>query len=48
MSCSAKHQPNLPIAVVGAKDNYSPGGGGMPQVLPYAEVSKDVSPPACA
>jgi hypothetical protein len=47
MSCLAKHQPHLPIAVVGAKD-YSPGGGGVQQGLPYAEGSKDLPPLACA
>jgi type I restriction enzyme R subunit len=32
------YQPNLPIAVVEAKDNNHPVGGGMQQALAYAEV----------
>jgi type I restriction enzyme R subunit len=32
------YQPNLPIAVVEAKDNTHPVGGGMQQALAYAEA----------
>ena len=32
------YQPNLPLAVVEAKDNSHPVGGGMQQALGYAEV----------
>jgi len=32
------YQPNLPIAVVEAKDNNHPVGGGMQQALAYAEA----------
>jgi type I restriction enzyme R subunit len=32
------YQPNFPIAVVEAKDNASPVGGGMQQALAYAEA----------
>ena len=32
------YQPNLPIAVVEAKDNHYPVGGGMQQALAYAEA----------
>lgn len=35
------HSPNFPIAVVEAKDNWSPVGGGMQQALGYA-ASLDV------
>jgi type I restriction enzyme R subunit len=32
------HQPNVPLAVVEAKDNKHPLGGGMAQALQYAEL----------
>lgn len=32
------HTANLPIALVEAKDNHNPVGGGMPQALGYAEA----------
>src|SRR5712692_1142191 len=32
------YQPNLPIAVVEAKDNNHPVGGGMQQALDYADI----------
>jgi type I restriction enzyme, R subunit len=32
------YQPNLPIAIVEAKDNNQPVGGGMQQALSYAEA----------
>lgn len=32
------YEPHLPIAVIEAKDNSQPVGGGMPQALAYAET----------
>lgn len=32
------HQPNLPLAIVEAKDNNHPLGGGMQQGLAYAQI----------
>jgi type I restriction enzyme R subunit len=32
------HSPNFPLAVIEAKDNNSPVGGGMQQCLTYAEA----------
>ena len=32
------HQANFPVAVVEAKDNNNPVGGGMPQAIAYAET----------
>ncbi len=31
------HSPNFPIAVIEAKDNWQPVGGGMQQALGYAQ-----------
>jgi len=32
------HKPNIPLAIVEAKDNNNPVGGGMQQALEYAEI----------
>lgn len=32
------HKPNQPLAIVEAKDNHHPVGGGMQQALEYAEI----------
>ena len=32
------YKPGIPIAVLEAKDNNHPVGGGMPQALEYAEI----------